>query len=255
MARATTRRRFPATEAGEAVCDGAGGGGASMAGRMASKRLDLSARDFCHLRVAATRRAQWTEQKRPEPYERSCSFAQASHGMCGRARRTGPGRRETPGAARAAHLCLAPTFLAHVAEQKRPEPYVPGCEVAQPSHWRGGSDGGGGGGGGDEKAGGSGGGGDDGMAVAERRGRGPRTTGSGARSTLACGTAHYRSSRAAMLQTACKDLHQICPSICQPQRLRPSPVAYQKKVPKNSKNTWSWGGSIPRPSVCKTDAL
>lgn len=130
-----------------------GGGGASMAGRIASNRFDFSLRLFSHLRVAATRRAQCTEQKRPEPYDLSCGFEQLSHGLstsggwhlrwrwyggagCAAEAAAATVRRDAgedadaeEGAcaadAREAHLCRAPTFLAHVAEQKRPEPYVP----------------------------------------------------------------------------------------------------------------------------------
>lgn len=58
---------------------GGGGGGASIAGLIASNRFNLSVRDLCHFLAAATRRAQCTEQKRPDPYDISWLLVHASH--------------------------------------------------------------------------------------------------------------------------------------------------------------------------------
>jgi hypothetical protein len=58
--------------------------GNCMAGLIASSLRAFSPRCFAHLRAAATRRAQWTEQKRPDPYVSSCVSPQLSHEAPGR---------------------------------------------------------------------------------------------------------------------------------------------------------------------------
>mmetsp|Transcript_6806 Transcript_6806/g.20689 ORF Transcript_6806/g.20689 Transcript_6806/m.20689 type:complete len:274 (-) Transcript_6806:245-1066(-) len=97
---------------------------------------------FSHFLLAATLRAQCTEQKRPLPYDPSCSFPQCSQALW------------KPLLTMASsfvvllafvlflvnvsvfHRCDAPTFLAQFAEQKRPGPYVPLCLSLHFSHTR-----------------------------------------------------------------------------------------------------------------------
>jgi hypothetical protein len=58
--------------------------GTGMAGVIASSLRAFSPLCLAHLRAAATRRAQCTEQKRPDPYVSSCVSPQLSHEAPGR---------------------------------------------------------------------------------------------------------------------------------------------------------------------------
>jgi hypothetical protein len=58
--------------------------GTGMAGVIASSLRAFSPLCFAHLRAAATRRAQCTEQKRPDPYVSSCASPQLSQEAPGR---------------------------------------------------------------------------------------------------------------------------------------------------------------------------